>query len=326
MLSMWSSLLCNITTKKYQLEKCNTYNTRSRQTHCVSFLLIFTIEIILNLINSKMPKNPETGRKIKRDGPTWCRLIKGGYHAVEDRILRREHADVENAAIRLLGHPLNLPIRISDERLADLMAELNSIDMRNQPVAVSTEPKPDPLDDSDVDDILDDLNDIEIQDGAIRWTSRTPPDYSVERIPTLVDGARYYTLEVNDVLFTFPGVVPTAAAIPADEVDEDVIQNIIDLFAEEKNQRFALIPVEIEPRITDDEITFRSFDRIHLEANNALSPAVVAALDPDTMYTLYGIFGYHDDDGAPIEFVDENVKPQPFVDAKWSTISDVCRS
>ena len=84
------------------------------------------------------------------------------------------------------------------------------------------------------------------------------------------------------------------------------------MFAEEE-ETFALVPVEITPAISDDgDLTYRSFENLRLEKNIALPRAVVAALDRDHIYTLYGIFGHHSGLGAPIEFVDNNPAPNPY--------------
>ena len=51
--------------------------------------------------------NPESGKPIKQGAATWRRLTAQGYRVVADRLLRREHALVEERAIEVLGHPLN---------------------------------------------------------------------------------------------------------------------------------------------------------------------------------------------------------------------------
>ena len=67
------------------------------------------------------------------------------------------------------------------------------------------------------------------------------------------------------------------------------------------------MPVEVTPAVSDDgEITYRSFERLRLEKSIALPRAVVAALDRDRIYTLYGVFGHHD--GAPVEYVVHGVR------------------
>ena len=62
--------------------------------------------------------NPNTGKPVKEGAATWRRLIKEGHRVVAGRLLRREHADVEELAIEVMGHPLNLPAKISNESLA----------------------------------------------------------------------------------------------------------------------------------------------------------------------------------------------------------------
>ena len=124
------------------------------------------------------------------------------------------------------------------------------------------------------------------------------------------------------MLYTFPQnyeETPTSplAALPADEVTAGRIHAITDLFEDSKEETFALVPVERAPHVSDDgEITYRSYERLHLEQNIVLPRAVVAALDHDRSYSLYGIFGHHDGHGAPVEFVDNNPDPHPLKDRK----------
>lgn len=167
---------------------------------------------------------------------------------------------------------------------------------------------------------MHDLHDINTSTaGVIRWTSRTPRDYACERIPEIASKlppCNYFTFEVGEVPYTLPGEGPALAALPADEITEGRVNAIVDLFAEEVGGvSFALVPVETSPTINDDgEVAFRSFERFRLEENAALPRAVVAALDPTRIYSLYGIFGHHDGHGAPVEFVDNNPAPQPLKD------------
>ena len=109
--------------------------------------------------------NPGTGKPIKQGAATWRRLIAGGHRVVVGRLLRHEHVDVEALAIEVMGHPLNLPTKISNERLAVHMADLEMV--RNPPEAENKQPKPDPLTDNEVDSVVDDLYDI-------RWTVAPP--------------------------------------------------------------------------------------------------------------------------------------------------------
>ena len=114
------------------------------------------------------------------------------------------------------------------------------------------------------------------------------------------------------MLYTFPHSgeeVPTPAveALPADEVTSARINGVGELFEWEEDQSFALVPVEVAPAVSDGDITYRSLERLRLEKNIALPRAVVAALDRDRIYTLYGVLGH----GAPVEFVDNNPAPQP---------------
>lgn len=264
--------------------------------------------------------NPQTGRPIKRGAATWRRLTTQGYRVVADRLLRREHADVEARAIEVLGYPLNLSTSTSDEQLTTLMADLDAA--RNQPTEGARDaPRPDPLTDAEFEAIFDDLRDITREGATVRWTGRTPRAYAVARIPELLDQGRYYTFEVAGELYTFPRryedvPVPPLAAMPAGEVTADRIHDIADLFEEEKDQAFALVPVEVAPGISDDgDIAFRSFERCRLEQNIALPRAVVAALDPGRTYSLYGDFAHHDGHGAPLAFVDNNPAPQPLKDS-----------
>ena len=235
--------------------------------------------------------NPDTGKPIKQGAATWRRLIAQGHGVVAGRLLRREHALVEARAIEVLGHPLNLPTRVTNNRLTSLMNDLDS-SARYQPEDDAKDaPKPDPLTDDEMNAVLDDVHDIERLGATVRWTSRTPRDYAAERIPEILDVSGYYTFEVSGSLYTFPQSyettpTPPLAALPADEVTADRIHAITDLFEEEKDQAFALVPVEKTPHISaDGEITFRSFERCHLEQNIALPRAVVAVLDRDRSYT-----------------------------------------
>ena len=262
--------------------------------------------------------NPVTGKPIKQGAATWRRLTAQGYRVVADRLLRREHALVEERAIEVLGHPLNLSTSTSNDRLTALMTDLDAA--RNQPEAATNQPKPDPLTDDEMNAVFDDMYDIEHEGATVRWTSHTPRDYAVERIPEILDATRYYTFEVTGVLYTFPQSyeetpTPPLVALPADEVTAGRIHAITDLFEEEKDQAFALVPAQTSPQVSDEgEITFHSYDRLHLEQNIALPRAVVAALDRDRSYSLYGIFGHHDGHGGPVEFVDNNPAPQPLKD------------
>ena len=176
--------------------------------------------------------NPTTGRSIKRGAATWRRLVAQGHRVVADRLLRHEHADIEERAIDILGESLNLPLGISNERIAALSADLDAV--RNQPgIEAKADPQPDPLSDADVGIVFDNLNDV-IRDGAtVRWTSRTPREYAAERIPAILDAERYYTFEVEDAPYTFPiGTEPSPplAAMPGDEVTTGRINAISDLF------------------------------------------------------------------------------------------------
>ena len=55
--------------------------------------------------------NPNTGKPVKEGAATWRRLIREGHRVVAGRLLRHEHADVEELAIEVMGHPLKLPQR-----------------------------------------------------------------------------------------------------------------------------------------------------------------------------------------------------------------------
>ena len=115
--------------------------------------------------------NPTTGRRIKRGAATWRRLVAQGHRVVADRLLRHEHADIEERAIDVLGSPLNLPPSISNERIAALSADLDAV--RNQPgIEAKAEPAPDPLSDDDVSSVFDNLNDVTRHGATVRWTSR----------------------------------------------------------------------------------------------------------------------------------------------------------
>ena len=253
-----------------------------------------------------MFRNPDTGRVIKEGAATWRRLTARGYRVVGDRLLRPEHADVEARGIEL-GHPLNLPTNVTSEQLAAAMSNLRVVAQDRVRVT-----------DEEYDKIFDDLYDlVESPAGVISWTSRTPRDYAADRIPELV-GATFYTFEVGVMLYTFPSAAegPALAALEGADITPARVNAISDLF-EGEEQTFALSPVETTPQVTDDgEVIFRSFEQIRLEQNGALPRAVVAALNPARLYSLYGVFGYHDGHGAPVEFIDNLAVPQPLHDRR----------
>ena len=287
-----------------------------REEHSLYYTRKYIVLLSQNLPAqySVMYKNPDTGRNIKEGAATWRRLTaRLGYRVVSGRLLRPEHANVEARAVELLGNPLNLPAGVTSEGLA---AAMRSLDVVAHEARKRVE-----ITDEEFYEVFDELHDISTStEGVIRWTSRTPRDYASERIPEIASklpAGSYFTFEVGNVLYTFPGEGPALAALPADEVTEDRVNAMADLFAEEEDVSFALVPVETSPTVDDDgEVVFRSFERFRLEENADLPRAVVAALDPTRIYSLYGVFGHHDGHGAPVEFVDNNPAPQPLKDRR----------
>ena len=65
--------------------------------------------------------------------------------------------------------------------------------------------------------------------------------------------------------------------------------------------------MEVAPRVdAAGVVSYRSFENCHLGDNLELPRAVVATLQPDTLYSLYGTLGRHDGDGAPIAWTHES--------------------
>ena len=146
--------------------------------------------------------NLETGKPIKQGAATWRRLTVQGYRVVANRFLRRSHADVEERAVEVLGHPLNLSTSVSDERLTALMTDLDAA--RNQPEAATNQPKPDPLTDDEVDTTFDNLYDVSREGTTVRWTSHTPRDYAADRIPVILDVSRLHVRGIRNAIHLSP--------------------------------------------------------------------------------------------------------------------------
>ena len=266
--------------------------------------------------------NPDTGRKIKRGAATWRRLHKRGYRVVGERLLRPAHADLEDRAIQLRGvgaNPLNLPANVTDDMIARHNADFDVLERIQQRLLPAGAPQHEPLTDAEADAVLaelfaaldeDDAAEEAIRGarGEIRLTRGSDPTQ-------LLEPGRYYTLEVDGVLHTFPRIAadvrPPSAAIPEGEVTHELVEEILEFFADDPNLRLELVPVEDEPSIDEHGvISYRSFERLRLENHRELTGAVMAALQGDTLYSLYGRLGQHEGDGSPVAYHgDDRVQP-----------------